>query len=143
MNMSSTPSTESRTPNKPFQRGGIVVMGLAIGVGLAVARDVVPSVWPELGNPWAKILGIAVAAIVAGTVGLIVEGLLALLAGAKRSKLGINLQTVQCPECGESMPAFRKPEGISQLLWGGWTCQHCGCRMDKWGNGVEPKSQKN
>ncbi|MFO0810402.1 MAG: hypothetical protein U0746_17395 [Gemmataceae bacterium] len=48
-------------------------------------------------------------------------------------KLPINLETVHCPECHERMPFFRLPETLRQLMWGGWTCPKCGCRMDRWG----------
>ena len=49
------------------------------------------------------------------------------------SRWGINLEAVHCPRCGERMPALRVPDSVRQLLWGGWTCPACGCRMDKWG----------
>lgn len=50
-----------------------------------------------------------------------------------RSRWGINLRPVDCPKCGQRQPAFRVPDGLRQLLWGGHTCPSCGCRMDKWG----------
>ncbi|MDF1700402.1 MAG: hypothetical protein P1V36_04515 [Planctomycetota bacterium] len=46
---------------------------------------------------------------------------------------GINFERVHCPSCGESMPPIRLPKGWHELMWGGWTCPACGCRMDKWG----------
>lgn len=49
------------------------------------------------------------------------------------SKLGINLEQVQCPGCGEQLPSIRMPKHWHELMWGGWTCPNCGCRMDKWG----------
>jgi hypothetical protein len=51
---------------------------------------------------------------------------------------GINLEAVHCPKCGGQMPALRVPDGLHQLMWGGWTCPHCGCRMDKWGKAIQP-----
>lgn len=50
---------------------------------------------------------------------------------------GINLEAVHCPQCGERMPAIRVPESMFQLLWGGWSCPACGCKMDKWGKAIE------
>ena len=55
-------------------------------------------------------------------------------------KVGINLEEVHCPKCNERMPAMRIPEGLHQILWGGWTCPRCGCQMDKWGKAVDPAS---
>jgi ssDNA-binding Zn-finger/Zn-ribbon topoisomerase 1 len=49
-------------------------------------------------------------------------------------KWGINLDAVDCPDCKERMPnKVRVPDNLHQLMWGGWTCPKCGCRMDKWG----------
>ncbi len=56
-------------------------------------------------------------------------------ANETRSKRGINLEAVQCPACGERMPAIRLPKDLHQMMWGGWTCPKCECRMDKWGKG--------
>lgn len=52
-------------------------------------------------------------------------------------QLGINLSAAKCPSCGEQMSLLRKPDSMSQLLWGGWTCPNCGCKMDKWGKAIE------
>jgi hypothetical protein len=53
----------------------------------------------------------------------------------------MNLGEVHCPRCGEQMPAVRIPDGLQQLLWGGWTCPKCGCRMDKWGKALDSDAQ--
>jgi hypothetical protein len=53
-------------------------------------------------------------------------------------KWGINLETVHCPKCGTKMPTLRVPESVHELMWGGWTCPDCGCRMDKWGKALDP-----
>jgi predicted RNA-binding Zn-ribbon protein involved in translation (DUF1610 family) len=45
----------------------------------------------------------------------------------------INLESVDCPKCGQRMPTLRVPESLHELMWGGWTCPNCGCEMDKWG----------
>ena len=44
----------------------------------------------------------------------------------KKGKLGINLDTVNCPKCGEEMPKIRTPKNLRQTLWGGWSCNECG-----------------
>ncbi len=38
-----------------------------------------------------------------------------------------------CPKCGAPLPAVRKPTDLQEMLWGGWTCEKCGFKMDKWG----------
>jgi|GEM_PF-991930 len=55
------------------------------------------------------------------------------------NKAGLNLEGVRCPECDELMPALRVPESLHQLMWGGWACPKCGCRMDKWGKALSMK----
>ncbi len=52
----------------------------------------------------------------------------------------INLKKVNCPDCGEEQPKARKPKNMRQALWGGNTCESCGCEMDRFGNKVEKKA---
>jgi hypothetical protein len=59
--------------------------------------------------------------------GLVVYGTIA------KNRWGINLQPVSCPSCGSPVSRIRKPSSGEEALWGGYTCQKCGCRMDKWG----------
>jgi hypothetical protein len=40
---------------------------------------------------------------------------------------------VDCPSCGQKQQTVRKPASLPEILWGGWTCQNCGTKMDKWG----------
>lgn len=59
----------------------------------------------------------------------------------RRGRWGVNakgLTGMDCPECGEPLPAVRKPKNRRQTLWGGATCENCGCEVDKWGREVEP-----
>jgi hypothetical protein len=49
------------------------------------------------------------------------------------NKVGINIRIVKCPVCNERQPFIRKPKGIYEILWGGYTCNNCGCKMDKYG----------
>ena len=55
-----------------------------------------------------------------------------------RGRWGVNLnaRSVRCPECGAKPPMARVPKNLNQTLWGGWTCQDCGCEYDKWGREV-------
>jgi hypothetical protein len=53
-----------------------------------------------------------------------------------KNRWGINLDEVACPACGASGGVLRAPRSLRQVLWGGWTCQKCGCVMDKWGRAV-------
>ena len=46
---------------------------------------------------------------------------------------GINLKKVNCPQCKIEQPVIRKPKGWREILFGGYTCKVCGCKMDKFG----------
>lgn len=39
-----------------------------------------------------------------------------------------------CPRCGTRLPMIRKPASPEEAIWGGWICQNCGCKVDKFGN---------
>jgi ribosomal protein L37AE/L43A len=45
----------------------------------------------------------------------------------------INLEKVNCPNCGQEQPIIRIPSGIEETLWGGWTCEKCGTKIDRHG----------
>ena len=47
--------------------------------------------------------------------------------------LKINLAKVYCPKCKHEQPKVRKPNGLKDALWGGFTCSNCNCKMDKFG----------
>jgi hypothetical protein len=70
--------------------------------------------------------------------GIFVIGL-AILAGflvigsVFRTRWGINFKPVNCPRCGTPAPKIRTPASLDETLWGGSTCQNCGCKFDKWG----------
>jgi hypothetical protein len=40
---------------------------------------------------------------------------------------------VNCPRCGARLPMIRRPKSASEMMWGGWTCANCGCKVDKYG----------
>ena len=50
-----------------------------------------------------------------------------------KKDVGINLKTVKCPRCRTEQPKIRFPKGWKEILWGGYTCHNCGCKMDKYG----------
>jgi hypothetical protein len=64
--------------------------------------------------------------------------LLVIFGTIAKNRWGINLHPVNCPRCGNSMPCVRKPKSRTQALWGGGTCETCGCEMDKWGREIGP-----
>ncbi len=37
----------------------------------------------------------------------------------------------QCPNCGQTLPAVRKPTNTRQMMWGGWTCTRCDAELDR------------
>jgi hypothetical protein len=58
------------------------------------------------------------------------------MSNTDRSKMDVNLDKVICPQCDEKMPALRIPKNIQQLVWGGWVCPKCDCKMDKFGKEI-------
>jgi hypothetical protein len=68
------------------------------------------------------------------TASVLFVGLLLVAVGTvTKNRWGINVQPVNCPDCGSPMPQVRQPKSLRQTLWGGGTCTRCGCEMDKWG----------
>ncbi|MGA2169345.1 MAG: hypothetical protein ABSG62_14135 [Terracidiphilus sp.] len=80
-----------------------------------------------------KVLNVAFAVV--ATVMLIGLALVAYGTFA-RNRWGVNLQQVNCPRCHAPVPRARKPRLRREMLWGGGTCDKCGCEMDKWGNPI-------
>lgn len=54
---------------------------------------------------------------------------------------GINFRLPNCPNCGQKVPAIRKPTSTRQALWGGWTCSSCNCEMNKWGKEIQKDTE--
>ena len=79
-----------------------------------------------------------------GTVLIVFAILIAISAGIAvvitgtihKTRNGINFRRVKCPRCGKFMPIIRRPATERQRLYGGWTCDQCGCEIDKWGRTV-------
>jgi hypothetical protein len=59
----------------------------------------------------------------------------------KKNNWSINLETIKCPECDSKQPALRIPENLEQLMFGGWNCENCSCKMDKHGNKIIEKNK--
>jgi len=69
---------------------------------------------------------------------LLIFGVLAILIGTKnRTRMGINRDSVVCPNCHTPIKSIRKPNNFRQALWGGATCSKCSCEIDKWGREIE------
>ena len=77
------------------------------------------------------ILGIAIA----GSCGFaLFLGLVALIVGTiMKTRFGMNFSAARCGECDNPAPTVRVPRSFYETLWGGWTCDRCGCENDKWG----------
>lgn len=90
---------------------------------------------PNRPEEWAAAIG---AFAVLG--GLLFLGILVVRDTVRRTgKWGINfrgLAGAECPRCDAPVPAVRVPKNRRQTLWGGWTCDECGCEIDKWGREV-------
>jgi hypothetical protein len=39
----------------------------------------------------------------------------------------------KCPGCSSPLPVARVPQDGHEAMWGGWTCEACGTKLDKWG----------
>jgi hypothetical protein len=50
-----------------------------------------------------------------------------------KGRWGIDLTRKSCPRCGHPLPFIRKPTSSEEAMWGGWTCQKCGAKLDKYG----------
>ena len=50
----------------------------------------------------------------------------------------IEITARRCPECGMQPPVLRLPDSLQQALLGGWTCEDCGCVMDRRGRRLGP-----
>lgn len=57
----------------------------------------------------------------------------------QNNKWDINLDKVLCPECGSKQSMLRIPKNLKQLMYGGWSCEKCSCKMDKHGNKIPEK----
>ncbi|MBI2804068.1 MAG: hypothetical protein HYX68_03690 [Planctomycetes bacterium] len=55
---------------------------------------------------------------------------------------GVNLSAAHCAECEEPAPTVRAPKDRYEMMWGGWTCQECGCKNDKWGRARQGKRRR-
>jgi transposase-like protein len=47
---------------------------------------------------------------------------------------------VVCPQCGSVLPRVRPPRSFRQMLWGGWTCPHCGSQVSRAGAKIKQDS---
>jgi len=80
-----------------------------------------------------KVLSVACAVVATG----MLIGLVLVVYGTfKRNRWGVNVEQVSCPRCHAPVPRVRKPKSRREMFWGGWTCDKCGCQMDKWGNPI-------
>jgi hypothetical protein len=50
-----------------------------------------------------------------------------------KGRWGLGAFGASCPRCGRKLPMIRKPTSREEMLWGGWTCPSCGCKVDKYG----------
>lgn len=48
----------------------------------------------------------------------------------------INLDKVFCPKCNTEQPTLKLADNLRQIIKGGWTCNQCGCEMDRFGKEI-------
>lgn len=71
-------------------------------------------------------------------VALVAAGLVLGVAWLRRQsraggRWGIGTLRAVCPRCRAPLPVLRLPTSREEILWGGATCKHCGCKVDKYG----------
>lgn len=116
----SAPEDHGLFPASPKKRKSIL-----LGFALFVLLDIVlPVIIPDRGG---KVILLAVASV------LLLGVLLVAFGTITKNRWGINGKPVNCPACGSPIPRVRQPKSLRQALWGGGTCEKCGCEMDKWG----------
>lgn len=110
----------STTPTK-----GTIAKSILLGLPICLVLDIVLGiVVPD------QVMNVVLDVIVSI---LFLGALLVALGTVKKNRWGINTKPVNCPACGSPMPGVRQPRSLRQALWGGWTCEKCGCEVDKWG----------
>lgn len=101
-------------------------MGLVLSLVLfAVLDELLGLLIPD------KVLNLLFAVVATG----MLIGLVLVVYGTfARNRWGVNFEQVNCPRCHAAR--VRKPKSRREMLWGGGTCDKCGCEMDKWGNPI-------
>ena len=51
----------------------------------------------------------------------------------KHQYRGIGLFGAVCPRCASRLSKDREAASFWEAVSGGWTCQKCGCKIDKYG----------
>jgi hypothetical protein len=102
-----------------MKKQGLSLVGAVSSfVLLSVVDIVLGSVIPD------RVLNIVFVA----TMSLVLIGLALVVYGTiVRNRWGINIDRVNCPRCQTPMPKIRKPKSRRERLWGGGTCDTCGC----------------
>lgn len=73
--------------------------------------------------------GIATSMLVGAVAGGAIAGVAVLM-------MGFFAKAKNCPDCQTELPRIRKATNTRQAMWGGWTCEKCGCEIDRKGNKI-------
>jgi hypothetical protein len=68
-----------------------------------------------------------------GAVVLIVGLVLVRRESKSKGRWGTGSFSASCPRCGARLPTLRKVASIGEAMWGGWTCEKCACKVDRYG----------
>jgi hypothetical protein len=74
--------------------------------------------------------------ILGGIFGTVVAWLVFRKFWPQSGKWAINTAPLFCAVCRTEAARARIPKSKRELLWGGWTCSHCGTELDKFGHPV-------
>jgi len=62
--------------------------------------------------------------------------ILFILTKSKNPTFGVNLKRVYCPNCNLKQPILRSPKSIDQAVSGGYICENCKTKMNKFGDKI-------
>jgi hypothetical protein len=66
-------------------------------------------------------------------IGALIFGVIALVTVRPKRHYG-HSRSLKCPRCKHHFPKLDNSESGATIPTGGYTCEHCGCRMDEFGN---------
>jgi hypothetical protein len=71
--------------------------------------------------------------LIVAALAIVIVGAVIVQQTTAKGRFGIDLSRKRCPRCGNPLPMIRRPASREEMLWGGWTCQNCGAKIDKYG----------
>jgi hypothetical protein len=73
---------------------------------------------------------------------VVIVSICALMTSRSRQYYGHH-RSSRCPRCGHHFPKLRNEESGETIPEGGFVCEHCGCKMDEFGNELSIPADSN